>query len=509
MHLVWFKRDLRLNDHRPLAAAADAARSTGHKVACVYVYEPDYWRLRDTDVRHLTFINASLRELRQSLRRVGGELILRTGEVTEVFNALHREHPIASVHSHEETGNHWTYDRDLALARWCRGHQIPWTEEVQNGVIRRLKTRDGWAKRWNARMTEPLTPSPSSIPDAGIKPLGRIATPKSLGLPNNANAEYQQPGGVTKGTELLQTFLDHRGETYHKSMSSPVTAFDQCSRLSPHIAYGNLSMRQIYQSVAARRDELRQQKKDQGTESTGTWLGALNAYAARLRWHCHFMQKLEDQPTLEWENMNRSYDTLRDPEPDPERFNAWIEGRTGYPMVDACMRCVAVTGYLNFRMRAMIVSFSSYHLWLHWYEPAIYLARVFTDYEPGIHFPQHQMQSGTTGINTARIYSPIKQVTDQDPTGKFIRRWVPELRRIPDKYLPQPERMPIEVQQQSGCVIDRDYPPPIVDHKTAYAAARERIRAIRRQDDTRAESEAVLKKHGSRKRPPNRGPNKP
>ena len=509
MHLVWFKRDLRLADHRPLAAAIDAAGISGHGVVCLYVHEPDYWQLRDTDVRHLTFINTSLTELRQQLRRVGGELILRTGDVLDVFQALHREHSIDTLHSHEETGNHWTYQRDIAVGDWCKTQNIAWTEEVQNGVIRRLGTRDGWAKRWNARMTQPLTPPPTQIPTHPVKPVGRVPSPPALGLPKNLNAKYQQTGGVTPAHELLRTFLSDRGETYHKSMSSPVTAFEQCSRLSTHIAYGNLSMRQIYQSVAARRDELRDRKKRDGPESVGTWLAALNAYSARLRWHCHFMQKLEDQPSIEWENMNRSYDKLREPQPDPQRLQAWIDGRTGYPMVDACMRCVAVTGYLNFRMRAMIVSFSSYHLWLHWYEPAIYLARVFTDYEPGIHFAQHQMQSGTTGINTARIYSPIKQVIDQDPGGKFIRHWLPELRRIPDKYLSQPEKMPSAIQQEFSCEIGKDYPPPIVDHKTAYAAARENIRSIRRETTTREEAEQVLKKHGSRKRPPKRTPPRP
>ena len=164
-------------------------------------------------------------------------------------------------------------------------------------------------------------------------------------------------------------------------------------------------------------------------------------------------------------------------------------------MVDACMRCVTATGYLNFRMRAMVVSFASYHLWLHWREPSLHLARMFTDYEPGIHYSQFQMQSGTTGINTVRIYSPVKQVSDQDPTGVFIRQWVPELKDVPDRMLPTPEKI-------DGGVAG--YPPPVVDHKTAYAEARSRVMQLRRTEQAREEAAGVLQKHGSRKRPTRR-----
>jgi deoxyribodipyrimidine photo-lyase len=215
------------------------------------------------------------------------------------------------------------------------------------------------------------------------------------------------------------------------------------------------------------------------------------------------MQKLEDEPRLEFENLSRAFDTIRTGPPDADIFGAWCAGQTGYPMVDACMRAVEATGWLNFRMRAMVVSFASYHLWMHWREPAQWLGRRFTDFEPGIHYSQFQMQSGTTGINTVRIYSPTKQVKDQDPSGAFIRRWVPELESVPDEFLAEPHLMPALTQQMMGCVIGRDYPAPIVDHKTAYRAARERIFAVRRTDLAREEAARIVEKHGSRKQ---RGP---
>jgi deoxyribodipyrimidine photo-lyase len=143
-------------------------------------------------------------------------------------------------------------------------------------------------------------------------------------------------------------------------------------------------------------------------------------------------------------------------------------------MVDACMRGLNATGWLNFRMRAMLVSFASYHLWLHWRATGLYLAQQFLDFEPGIHWSQMQMQSGTTGINTLRIYSPTKQMADHDPGAVFVRRWVPEWGSA-------------------------RYPAPIVDEKQAVKAAKDRLYALRKRADTKTEAQTIQDKHGSRK----------
>jgi len=212
------------------------------------------------------------------------------------------------------------------------------------------------------------------------------------------------------------------------------------------------------------------------------------------------MQKLEDEPELEFHNISRVYDGLRENDFNQERFEVWQAGKTGYPMIDACMRALAQNSWINFRMRAMLMSFASNHLWLHWRPTAIYLAKHFLDFEPGIHFSQCQMQSGTTGINTIRIYSPAKQVIDHDPTGVFIRQYLPELVQVPDKYLSEPHRMPLDVQSQVGCFLGRNYPLPIVDHRKAYKSAQEKIFAIRQSNSAIEEAKRVFVKHGSRKK---------
>jgi deoxyribodipyrimidine photo-lyase len=270
---------------------------------------------------------------------------------------------------------------------------------------------------------------------------------------------------------VLKSFLGGRGRGYRRGLSSPNTAPDTCSRLSAHLAFGSLSMRTVHQA-SERAITLTDDR---------TLASNLRAFTGRLRWHCHFMQKLEDEPSIEWRNFARSYDGLRPGDegvpmrPDDEaRLEAWKAGRTGFPMVDACMRALNATGWINFRMRAMLVSFAAYQLWLHWRLPGLHLAQQFLDYEPGIHWSQMQMQSGTTGINTLRMYSPAKQMADHDPDGVFVRRWVPEWGTS-------------------------DYPAPIVDERAALAHAKTVLYGLRKQGEVREEADAVQQRHGSRK----------
>lgn len=460
--VVWFKRDLRIADHLPLAEAARRG-----PVLPLYIVEPEIVHAPDYDSRHWSFTRECLAELRRSLAALGQPLIIRQGHAIDVLRQL----PIAALWAHEETGNAISYARDRQVRRWARESNIPFTEFPAGGVVRRLASRDGWSRIWEERMAAPIVSAPTALPPLPAIAPGTIPTHRQLGLPPDSLTGRQR-GGESAAQDTLSSFLVERGHHYHAELSSPLTAPQSCSRLSVYLAYGNLSTRQVLQATRARIASL------EGL-TAAPWKRALRAFDARLHWRCHFMQKLESEPRIETENFVRAYDGLREPYWRDDYFAAWQSGRTGYPMVDACMRMLAQTGWINFRMRAMLVSFAAYHLWLHWRLPALHLARLFTDYEPGIHYSQFQMQSGTTGINTLRMYSPAKQQQDHDPEGIFVARWIPELGT--------PE-----------------YPAPIVDHKEAMALARERMSAVRRASATRAEATEVMRRHGSRKRPPAR-----
>jgi deoxyribodipyrimidine photo-lyase len=491
--VVWFKRDLRIRDHRPLLEGSRAGLCLP-----LFVVEPDYWRQPDSDRCHYDFCAESVQNLDEQLRRLGGRLLIRVGNVVEVFDQLAREYRIEKIVSHVETGNGWTYRRDLEVGKWLRSRGIPWLEFRQNGVIRRLATRDGWSNQWTSFMRQRFV---EYLPAIRVpEQLESHAWPSSvsLGLGGLVSGRVQV-GGESLGQETLESFLQVRGADYRRGMSSPNSAEEVCSRLSPYLAWGCVSIRDAWQRLQQRRSEVRHDR-EAGRDTDPRWAASLASFQSRLSWHCHFMQKLEDEPQLEFRNLNRAYDGLREDEFDHERFAAWAEGRTGYPLIDACMRALQQQRWINFRMRAMLVSFAAYHLWLHWREPALHLAKVFLDYEPGIHYSQCQMQSGTTGINTVRIYSPTKQAKDQDPQGTFIRRFIPELANCPLRFLHEPWLMSRDDQQRYGCWLGRDYPFRIVDHEAAVKAAKDRIYAVRRSLDATQAAQKVLKKHGSRKR---------
>jgi deoxyribodipyrimidine photo-lyase len=480
--LVWFKRDLRVLDHAPLVAA-----QSPHDALGLFIIEPDWLQSPECDAIHVDFALGCLRELRAELAQRNMPLLVRVGPALQVLEKLHAEVGFTHVYSHEETGTGWSYQRDLKVAAWCRSQQVQWQEFTQTGVVRRLRSRSGWAKRWQSRMDAPLILPNDTFNAAVSLDQPDLPTIASLGL--SPHGKTLQAAGEQAAQRTLHSFLHARGHNYRKAISSPLSAQDGCSRLSPHLAFGTLSMRTVHHATEA----VIASTKDRGLAY------ALRGFAGRLRWHCHFMQKLEDEPGIEFNNFARVCDGLREDNFNQDHFAAWCAGLTGYPMVDACMRSLKATGWLNFRMRAMLVSFSSYHLWLHWREPGLFLARQFLDFEPGIHWSQMQMQSGTTGINTLRMYSPTKQAHDQDPEGLFIRRWVPELARVPLPYLAEPWKMDISVQRMVGCIIGADYPAPIVDEKVAMKLAKDRLYGLRQTAAARLDAGAVQARHGSRK----------
>ena len=493
VQLVWFKKDLRMHDHLPLTFAA----SNG-PVLAIYVYEPTVIQAPDFAAQHLEFANECLEDLDLEFRARQGRLIRLIGDMPDVLNRVFAATPFTDLWSHEETGNKITFARDIAVGAWCRSRGIKWHEIPQNGVVRKLSDRNGWSKRWDGRMSAALTLAPQTIESATLS----IDSCGVMGAADfrmtSSDKSHRQHGGRVAATSLLSSFLEVRGQHYRQAMSSPISAQADCSRLSAHLAFGTLSLREVVQATRARQNTLRALPKG---EAPPGFLASLKSFEGRLHWHCHFIQRLESEPRIESQNLNRGFDGLRENDFDTQKFAAWTRGETGYPMVDACMRMLAETGWLNFRMRAMLISFAAYDLWLHWREPALHLAREFLDYEPGIHYSQIQMQSGVTGINTVRIYNPVKQAQDQDPTGLFVRRWIPALARVPDDYIFEPWKMPVALQARVGCEIGQDYPPPIVKHEAAARTAKARLWAVKHQTEVQSESKRVYQKHGSRKRP--------
>lgn len=488
MNVVWFKKDLRSVDHGPLRLSTLDGPTVG-----LFLVEPAWLQSDEFGPDHLRFALESAEELKLALRAVGIPLLFRVAEAVEAFDSLHRVRPLKQIFSHEETGLDWTYQRDTQVKAWCRAKAVPWVELPQCGVVRPLKDRNEWNRLRSQIIERPLIPAAGQTALQSPWPEGEL--PWEL-LKSTSLKKSALRGGRAEAARLLHSFLESRGKDYTREMSSPLTAFDACSRLSPYIAWGQLSITEI---TWAARERVRR-LKESSYPGRERWLQSLRSFESRLWWHCHFVQKLESEPAIEFHPFNRQFDGMREADWDESKFEAWCRGETGFPMVDACMRALLEHGWINFRMRAMLMSFAAYQLWLHWKRPAVFLARHFSDFEPGIHYSQAQMQSGVTGINTIRIYSPRKQHLDQDPEGVFIRRYVPEIAALPDADLVEPHTVPPLLMLSSGVRLGVDYPLPIVDPVQSYQSAKQKIFEWKNRPETRKQSEAVFEKHGSRKR---------
>lgn len=480
---LWFKRDLRVHDN----AALQAAVKKGPVIA-VYMLEPDILRAPDFDAIHWGFITDSLRDLQQNLNQLGLKLHIHFGDALSVLDALHSQYAFEAIWAHQETGNAISYRRDMAVHQWARDRRVAFYEPVQNGVVRRLAHRDHWSRQWEAFMSASVSRLPQNILAAKAPvEFAQIPDASALGIRSAGKRQCVLRGGESAAWDCLESFIGHRGRRYHREMSSPNTAYTSCSRLSAYLAWGCISMRSVVQAVRLAAVEGRMPKV------------AARAFLSRCHWHCHFIQKLESEPAIEFKAFNAACDELRSGPLDRQKLEAWQAGLTGYPFVDACMRALKAQGWINFRMRAMLVSFAAYHLWLDWRSFRDWLACQFIDYEPGIHYSQIQMQSGLTGINAVRIYNPIKQGHDQDPDGIFIRKWVPELSHLKGAAVHCPWQEPDLLSKDRQGQQPLDYPPPIVDHTDAVRAARQHFSALRKREDYWQQADVVLQRHGSRR----------
>jgi len=410
LSLVWFQRDLRVQDHPGLVwAAAQGA------VLPVYVAEPDLLAGPDASARHHGFLDECLSGLRADLARAGQPLVLRVGDAVEVLARLHAKHGFGRLVTLESPSTAWSRARDRRVADWARGRGIAW-----------------------AVLPQPATGTPLAPPALPFVTEGTGALPglKALGLAED-RCPFRQPGGRATAEQTLEAFLGARVQGYARGRLTLTGAERTGSRLSAYLAWGVLSVREVLDAARARR----------GDDNAA----GLRAFAGRLA-----LRQVADLP-----------DPGAPGAADPARLAAWRGGETGLPFVDAAMRAFDATGWLNARARGLVAAVACHHLGLDWRVVDAHLARLSTDFDPALH--GHALRA-LAGVDAPlRLPDPVTVGRQQDPEGAFIRRWLPELARLPDAHLHTPWTWPDARRLR--------YPEPVVDPASAARAVRAAIRA--------------------------------
>ena len=474
LSVVWFKRDLRISDHAPLYHACQQG-----PVIPIYVAEPELWRQPDTSLRQWQFIKETLLELDGQLSQLGQGLWFAEDSIENCLQALLDHHGPYQLFSHEEFGNLWTRQRNQRVSDWCERNQINWFQYHPDGTFDESEP----AEEWRQYMAQAPLSAPKQLKAVAATPIRSELWPEVLGF-DDTPCTCRQPGGRKAAVEELSVFLKSRGVRYHKEVSKPSASFGHSSRLSGYLSLGVLSLREVFrQGIRAEKFYASKEHQD--------WTASIQAFLRSLTLRSFFVKQFDLEPTMEQRALHKSFDGLREDEYNDNYLQAWVEARTGFPIIDAAMRSLRRNGWISFRLRGLLMSFASHHLWLHWREPALHLARFSVDYEPGVHYLLAQIMAGTTGLGRREVADLVALSKELDPNGDFIKSECSELAEVPIDYLHTPWLMPAGEQIIAECVLDEDYPMPVIDHQKQAQLARDKMQSWILERDDPAETKRV------------------
>lgn len=479
IQLVWFKKNLRIKDNQVFQKL-----NSDIETIWFFLLEDEIIKQSDFSYFHLKFIIESLIELKKNLKKLNIKFIFKKYSFEKFILNLEKDFNIVKIVSTQETWNMASYIRDKRVIKFLKNENIDFEEVENNWVVRRLKNRDNWTKIWNIRMWEKIFKEKIFKSNISLK---KELEETDILLNNyyeKTKKLKNQKWWEEKAIKILNSFLEKRVEKYSYNISKPFDSTDSCSRLSAYITYWNISIKYIYHESLKKILELKSINDDFSKKK----IKQINFFLSRIHWQSHFIQKLESEPEIEFENMFKDYNKIRNIK-DDKIINDFFNAKTGIPYIDACIICLKNTWRLNFRSRACITSYICNTMLQPWQSISKKLACLFTDYEPWIHYSQLQMQAWTSWINTIRIYNPIKQSKEKDPDWKFIKKWLPDLSKIDNKYIHEPWLYPEKIKwYEKEIEIDR-----------LNKKARDIIWWIKKENKNKKVLKRIYKKHWSRK----------
>jgi deoxyribodipyrimidine photo-lyase len=485
--LVWFRRDLRVEDHAALHhALRSSERRSSRRVYCAFVFDTDILAGLPRDDRRVQFIHASLQELDARLREWGAYLIVRHGRAADEIVRLAAELEAESVFAnHDYEPGAVARDREVQQRLREAGRSLQTFKDqvifekdevlTQAGGAFSVFTpyKNAWLKRLAAHPDAidafETAPWSGALAPAPASPSGGHGLPTLEALGFVPNEEPVSPAGMSGAQQLLDAFLQ-RIDDYRVERDFP--ALDSTSRLSVHLRFGTLSIRALVRTL--------RERLDPGKDGAATWL-------SELIWREFYMMILQRHPRVATQSFKAAFDKLRweEGKAADDAFAAWCEGRTGYPLVDAAMAQLNRTGFMHNRLRMVTASFLTKDLGISWVRGERYFAQQLNDYELSSNNGGWQW-AASTGCDAQpwfRIFNPVTQSKRFDPDGAFIRRWLPQLAGLEGAAIHAPWLAKPALLERAGLVLGRDYPLPIVDHEQARERTLARFGVLRTEQD--------------------------